>query len=241
MAEKNLKQRIRDGEIIDGVTILKDIPRGDLEDILAERHFDFLHVDCQHDAHNEERLVAFCEMAQDLSLPVRVRIKHTRDAYLVGTYLDLGPTGIMVPEVMEEATVDDALGAFYYPQQGRRSWGGLRRVGFAERTGRVEYAEWWNDTGFLTLQLESVEAVVNARLLAKPGVDTLSFGENDLLFSIEGHPEFPYRTQDDCLRHVLDQIKGSQTRVGMGSSTAEEREKYLEMGVTVFLERRDLG
>ncbi len=239
MAEKNLKLRIHDGETIQGVAVPKDIPRSELEGILAEREFDFLHVDCQHDAHNEERLVAFFKMAEEFSMPVRVRIKHTRDAYLIGTYLDLGPTGVMVPEIKDDATVDEALDAFYYPQQGKRSWGGQKRVGFAERPGRLEYAHWWNDTGFLTLQIESVEAVVNARLLAKPGVDILTFGANDLMFSIEGHPDFPYRTQDECLNHVIDQLKGSNVRVGMSAATEEARGRCLEMGVTVLLERRD--
>ena len=102
-----------------------------------------------------------------------------------------------------------------------------------------EYSNWWNETGFLTLQIESVEAVVNTRFLAKSGVDILGFGENDLMFSIEGDPEFPFRTQDECLRHVLNELQGTNVRVSMCPETEEAREKYLEMGVTIFNERRD--
>lgn len=239
MAGEKLKLRIHNGEIIESVSVPKNIPRGELEGILSERHFDFLYVDCQHDAHNEESLVEFCKMAEELSLPVQARIKHTRDAYLIGTYLDLGPSGVMIPEVKEEITVDEALDAFYYPQKGKRSWGGQNRVGFSDRQGRLEYSNWWNETGFLTLQIESVEAVVNTRFLAKSGVDILGFGENDLMFSIEGDPEFPFRTQDECLRHVLNELQGTNVRVSMCPETEEAREKYLEMGVTIFNERRD--
>ena len=124
---KRLKQRIHEGETIEVVGVATDIERGRLEEILAIREFDLIAIDSQHSAHNEERIVSFCELAREFEVPTRIRIKHTRHAYLVGTYLDLGPGGVMIPEVEEESTVDEALAAFYYPQQGRRSWGGLTR------------------------------------------------------------------------------------------------------------------
>ena len=159
--------------------------------------------------------MAFCAIAQDLSIPVRIRIKHTQHAYLIGTYLDLGPSGIMIPEVASEDIVDQGIASFYYPQRGKRSWGGPARVGLSARSDRLEYAAWWNDYGTLTLQIESVEAVIHARQLAKPGVDVLSFGLNDLMFSIEAHPQFPIRSYEDCIRHVLDQLDGTGVRIGL--------------------------
>lgn len=236
MADKTLKQRIRDGEIVTSVGVPMDIERGHLEDILGQHNPDYLAVDAQHGPLNETQLAAFCVMAQDLKLPAQVRIKHTRHAYLVGTYLDLGPSGVMVPEVEDEAVVDEAVNAFYYPQVGKRSWGGTLRVGLDERPDRLEYAPWWNTYGWLAIQIESVEAVINAGNLAKPGVDVFSFGPNDLMFSIEAHPRFPFRTLEDCVKHVLDQIQDTHVKVGMGvgADTPEDRERYMNLGVTVF-------
>ncbi len=59
------------------------------------------------------------------------------------------------------------------------------------------------------------------------------------MFSIEGHPEFPYRALDDCVRHVAAQLEGCDAKVGVAAATEEERDRYAEMGATVFLERRD--
>jgi 2-keto-3-deoxy-L-rhamnonate aldolase RhmA len=87
------------------------------------------------------------------------------------------------------------------------------------------------------MQLESIEAISNARKLAKAGVDYLAFGPNDLNFSLEGHPEYPLRTVDDCMRNVAAQLKGSGVRLGMAVTTKPgERDKYLEMGITLFQE-----
>lgn len=236
----SLKQRIRAGDTIVALRVPVEIERSSLEAALSKGTYDLLYIDGQHTAFSEAQLVAFCAIAEELELPVQFRIPHTRHTYLIGRYLDLGPTSILVPEVESEATVDEAIAYSYYPQVGQRSVGGVARRGVKARGGqvdRLEYAAWWNDIMVLAIQLESVEAILNARQLAKPGVDVIAFGPNDLQFSLEAHPHFPLNTVDACMRHVAEQCKGTQIRLGMAVTTEpEEREKYLEMGITLFQE-----
>ena len=110
-----------------------------------------------------------------------------------------------------------AVESFYFPPIGRRSWG---ECGFAYTEGkdRVKYARWWNENGILMLQLESVEAIMNARRIAVPGVDMLVFGGSDLSFSLEAHPEFGLRTFQECRQHVVDQTKGTGVRIGLSDT-----------------------
>ncbi len=85
--------------------------------------------------------------------------------------------------------------------------------------------------------MESVEAVTNIRKLAKPGVSVVTFGPNDLGFNMEGHPEYPLTSVDDCMRNVAAQLDGTGIRLAMGTGTKpEQRDKYLEMGITLFQE-----
>ena len=120
---------------------------------------------------------------------------------------------IMVPQVETQETVRDAIDAFYYPPLGKRSWGPNWGYKFDDNRERLEYARWWNETGILVLQLESVNAVTNARLLARPGVDMLAFGANDLNFSLEAYPDHPLKSVDDCIAHVREQMAGTQVKV----------------------------
>ena len=236
MPDKNLKQRIRDGEQILGVSVPISGDRGGLEEILSKDDYDFVSIDSQHSAYNEDRLAEFCDLAADVGIPVQFRIKHTRHTYLVGNHLDLGPTGIEVPQVEAEATVDEAVDYFYYPQRGVRSWGGVHRNGIDETPDRLEYADWWNGTGVLWMQIESIASVTRSRQLAKPGVDCLSFGPNDLRYSIEAHPHHPFRSVDDCVRHVAEQLEGTGVQVCHRIYDSTLRSKYRDMGVTVLLE-----
>jgi 2-keto-3-deoxy-L-rhamnonate aldolase RhmA len=237
MPETSLKQRIRKGEILIGVSTPINISKSRLEDILSKDQYAYVSVDSQHAPLNEESLVAFCGMANDMGVHVQLRIKNTRHTYLIGNYLDLGPSGVEVPEVMEEETADEALKYFYYPHVGKRSMGGTARVGLKAHPERLDYAQWWNNYGVLWFQIESVEATLNGNLLAKPGVDCLSFGPSDMSFSIEAHPNSPFQTVDDCVRHLVKQVEGKPTKICFRNYEPSQRQKYIDMGVTVLLER----
>ena len=218
--QASLKQRIHGGEMINIGTALTSASKSELTDILSEDSYDLIFTDAQHSAFSEEQLVSFCTNLAELGMPAQLRIKHTRNAYLIGNYLDLGPLAIVVPQVEGEAAVDEAIDAFYYPPIGKRSWGPRWGYGVKERSDRLEYAQWWNNNGILSLQLESVDAITNARKLAKPGVDMLVFGANDLLFSLETYPEVPFKTVEDCFEHVVKQLEGTRVKVGVGYSPA---------------------
>lgn len=232
-----LKQKIHNGETVLGLAIPMTMGREELVQLLPVGPYDFVSVDSQHAAYNEERLVAFCEMAAGLDLPVQFRIKHTLHTYLVGNYLDLGPTGVEIPQVETEQTVAEAVSNFYYPPSGIRSWGGQTRLGLSEIPDRHQYAKWWGQAGILWIQIESVAAVTKARSLAKEGVDCLSFGPADLSFSLEAHPNHPFKTVDDCVRYVVEQLSDSSVAVCFRNFDPATRQKYQDMGVTVLLER----
>tara|TARA_B100001245_G_C22783519_1_gene378242 strand:- start:530 stop:796 length:267 start_codon:yes stop_codon:yes gene_type:complete len=85
--------------------------------------------------------------------------------------------------------------------------------------------------------METLAAVTNARALAKPGIDCLTWGPADLSFDMEAHPQHPFQTVDDCLRHVLQQLEGTSVQISFRNGTPDERDKYIDMGITVFMER----
>ena len=214
----SLKQRIRNRETINVGTASLNASRSELETILSQNSYDLIFTDTQHVAFNEEHLVSLCAHLAELEVPVQLRIKHTRHAYLIGNYLDLGPLAIVVPQVESEATVDEAINAFYYPPLGKRSWGPSSGYGIQDRDDRLEYAQWWNSNGILSLQLESVDAIINARKLAKPGVDMFVFGANDLRFSLETYPAPPFKSVEECFQHVVKQMEKTQVKVGVAYS-----------------------
>jgi len=220
-SQMSLKERIRAGEKISIVRIPMSSTREQVHGFLSEKPCDMLYIDSQHGPHSEWDVSRICKAAEEKGVPVQLRIKHTRHAYLTGSYLDLGPLSIKVPEVEEEAVVDEAVNSFYFPPVGRRSWGGNVGYGIPELPDDREqyaewrrgYAEWWNRNGILCIKIESIKAVLNVRSLAKPGVDCLDFGGEDLGFDMETNPHPHLKTMEDCVAFVRKELEGSHTRI----------------------------
>ena len=235
--DANLKERIRRGDIVIGVGIPIGSTKSQFEDILGKDDYGFATCDSQHSPFSEHMLVDHCNIADEVGIPIHFRIKHTQLAFLVGNIADLGPAFIEIPLVEEQSTVREALDWFYFPPEGRRSWVGGFRWGAELGHDRPGYAKWWNENGVICLQVESLRAIENIRTLAMPGVDLFSWGPADLEFDREMHPHHPFKTDDDCIKHVMDQVNDLDVRMSYRSGDPALRNKYIDLGVTVLMER----
>ena len=237
--QRNLRARIVAGDEL--VALRGDISwsKDQLATIFGSGQYDLIWLDAQHSPYSDHLLVSFTGSAEELGIPVQLRIPHTRDAHKVGRFFDLGVAGALVPEVMEASTVQDALDFAYYGPLGRRSWGGANRLGLRNKTApiaRREYAAWWNETVLLSIQIESVQTVTNIGRLVRPGITHVTWGPNDLEFSLDLHPQYPLRTVEPCMQNVASQLEGSGIRIAMGTATTPaERQKYRDLGVTIFM------
>jgi 4-hydroxy-2-oxoheptanedioate aldolase len=187
--------------------------REQVQDTIARNPCDMLYIDAQHGPCAEWDIVRICSAAEEVGVPVQMRIRHLRETYLIGHYLDLGLLGIKVPEVEDEAVVIEAIKAFYFPPVGKRSWGGWVGYGIQERRDRVQYARWWNQNGVLGIKIESIKAVINVCSFARPGLDYLDFGPSDLQFDLETNPHPWLKTIEDCREHVKKELVGSHVRI----------------------------
>ena len=74
--EMSLKERIRSGKIVVGVSASLDTDRSTLEKILSKDTYSFITIDSQHSPYNEEKLVSFCRMSEGLGFPVPDSYTH---------------------------------------------------------------------------------------------------------------------------------------------------------------------
>ena len=211
----SLKEKMHKGEAIRTASAPVESTRGQLEQIIKKNgKVDLFSLDGQHRPLPDERdLVKFCNLAEELGAGVQLRIPHTRWAYMTGRFLDLGVLAILVPIVEEIETADEAINNFYYPPLGNRSWGGQFRFGEKPPTDRLEYAQWWNGTGMLGFQIETVRGALNVRNIVKPGVDWISWGPGDMSFDIERHSNSPFKTLAEVHAFVIEQLKSFDVRV----------------------------
>ena len=209
---KTLKERFLDGEKIVQPKISMASTREAVHQTIADADCDIIYIDCQHGPYTEWDISRISKAAEEKGVPVLLRIKHTRHAYRLGNYCDLGVLAIKVPEVETEEIVDEALNSFYFPPIGRRGWGGWVGYGITERKDRQEYAKWWNENAILGFKVESLKSVLNIRTLVKPGVTYIDFGPADLMFDIETKDHPFLKSIDDCREFIQKELEGVNVR-----------------------------
>lgn len=237
--EPNLKQRIKNGLLTIGVQVPWNATKTQIEDIWSrDDEYNYISVDSQHNPLHEPQLQSLCVSAQELSIPVHFRIKHTHYTFQIGNWLDLGPSIIEVPQTETEHTAQEAVDYFYYSPFGKRSAGGQTRVGISEQSDDDNYLPWWNDYGVLMLQVESVQAIVNIPKLHREGVDCISWGPADLAIDRSKHPHHPIAESDDAAVDYASKVcKDSGVKLMIRNYDWKLRQKYIDMGVSVLLER----
>lgn len=239
--KESFKQAIKTKDELLIMTCPIDISLGQLEVALGNDDYDAVYFDGQHNPISDDQIVTFCEKTEALGMPTQMRLPHTRFSFLAGRYCDFGLSSIMVPEVVEEKTVEEVIEYFYYGHLGRRSWGGPNRAGlsnFENPLDRLEYAKWWNNYAVLVLQIESVEAVINVRKLAdRPGIDYVAFGPNDLMFNLERHSKFPLKTTEECFLNVAEQLDPIGIKRCLAIDLPPgDRDKWRALGISIFWE-----
>jgi 2-keto-3-deoxy-L-rhamnonate aldolase RhmA len=237
---QSLKQKIKDGKIVVALRPNITITKSELEVALGKGSYDLIYIDGQHTAFSDAELNSICGIAEELGMPVQFRIPHTRNTYLIGRYLDMGLSGVLVPEVEDPKIAEEAVAFGYYAPVGKRSWGGAARYGQVQngkRLSQPEYVEFWNNHVIVSVQIESIRAVESAAALAVPGIDYLAWGPNDLGLDLKRNPGYHLKTSDECTKYVWDRVKNQGIKMGMAILTEpDERQKYIDMGMTMFQE-----
>src|SRR5690348_17893295 len=103
----------------------------------------------------------------------------------IGTALDAGAVGVIVPLVETAEEARQAVDAARYPPQGNRSGGGVRPLMDFKR-----YVPAANEHVLVAVMIETKRGVANAAAIAAtPGVDMVFIGTGDLALSLGVFPD----------------------------------------------------
>jgi 2-keto-3-deoxy-L-rhamnonate aldolase RhmA len=132
--------------------------------------------------------------AEARDLPAFVRVGEN-DRQVVLKYLDIGVSGVMIPQTNSPELVSDALAGMRYAPAGVRGLAGGRTFDFGQGAPMAELVPAINERVLSIIQFEHIAALPHLdAILATPGIDVLFVGPTDLHQSMGfggqlGHPE----------------------------------------------------
>jgi len=110
------------GEKLNYPKVPTDADRAKVHAMIKEHQPDMLYLDAHHRACTEWDVSRIVKAAQELGVPVMMRIDHADQAPMISSLLDLGLFSIKVPTVEDEETVQRIIDGFYYPPFGKQAW-----------------------------------------------------------------------------------------------------------------------
>ncbi len=152
-----------------------------LVELAARTKPDAIVIDMQHGLWERRDLEAAIGIVPS-SIPVIVRVAEN-SALSIGTALDAGAEGVIVPLIESAAEAERAVSYCKYPPHGIRSGGGVRPL--RDFVAAVEASE---DIAVI-LMVETAKGVANVSdIVNTEGVDMLFIGTGDLALSIGTFP-----------------------------------------------------
>lgn len=121
-AARKLMAKVNQGEITTGL-LATDQLWPELVEYLQMTDTDYLVIDQEHGAHNNDLVARVCAIGRMVDFPVLIRTIDT--AYsTIRQAIDRGPCGFLLPSIESAKQLDDVRDSIYMPPRGQRRPGG---------------------------------------------------------------------------------------------------------------------
>ena len=228
---KNLKQRIKNGEVVTGCWL--NLGSALTADIVGAAGFDWVLVDLEHGAGNEQILLSQLQALESSNSAVLVRVE-SEAKQRIHRVLDFGAEGIMCPHI---DTVEQAKAVVYalrYPPLGGR---GVAKVVRASGFGKnfAEYSKNANENIVGIVQIETPEAIEQANQIAAiDGIDVLFIGPGDLTMSLGIFGQFDHPLFLDGVKATVAAAQKAGKASGILLSNPDDYDRFYNMGMRVI-------
>ncbi|RMH47398.1 MAG: hypothetical protein D6686_12945 [Alphaproteobacteria bacterium] len=225
-----LRARLAAGEDLALVWLALGSPA--LAEIAARARPDGIVIDMQHGLFCRTGLEAAAGVVPP-AIPVLARVAENGFT-AIGTALDAGCEGVIVPMVETAREAADAVAAAHYPPRGRRSGGGLRPTAdfgayLAAAAERIA----------VIVMIETARGVDNAAAIAAtPGVDGVLIGSGDLAISLGAAPGSA--AYEDAVRAVRAACAAAGVAPGIFTMDAAAARRRREEGFRLVVGANDI-
>ena len=171
-----LKRDLAAGKVCLGATVTIHSPA--MAEILSRVGLDWLWFDTEHTALTLENVATMLAATNGSRISSIIRVPWN-DKTMIKKALDLGPEGLIIPEIRTRAETEAAIRAMKYPPLGERGAGLGRAQCYGMHMG--EYMGSANDEVMMVAQIEHYTAVENIDdIVGAEGLDAVFIGALDL-------------------------------------------------------------
>lgn len=224
------RQRLRNGERVLGTIVSLNCPA--VVELLSEIGFDWFFLDGEHSAYSASDIQPLLQAASD-DVACIVRVPGQEEGP-IKHILDLGATGVIVPQVNTAEEASKIVSYCRYSPEGARGVG----IGRAHAYGLKfqEYVKRANEEVTVIVQAEHIDAVKNIESIVKvDGVDAVLIGPYDLSASMGKMGQLDDAEVVSALKTISSTCMKAGMPVGIFGLTPDSVKPYIDEGYTLIV------
>ena len=226
----SFKQNITQGDLLVGT--IQTLPSPEITEIIRNAGSDWLFIPMEHSTLSIKDAQAILQAAGD-ALPCIIRIPSLGEVW-VKKSLDIGATGIMVPQIKSAKDVEQLIQFAKYPPLGNRSVGIARAQGYGAHF--QTYIENANNKTVIIPQIEHIDAVENiSEILQVPGIDAILVGPYDLSGSMRKIGQVADPAVQAAILHVKTEAERYNIPIGIFAPTEAKAKQRIDEGYKLIV------
>jgi len=223
-----LKRDLAAGKVSCGATVT--IASTAVAEILSRVGLDWLWFDTEHTALTLENVAMMLQACNGSRTSTIVRVPWN-DKTMIKRALDLGPDGLIIPEIRTAEQAEAAIRAMKYPPRGERGAGLGRAQCYGMHMG--EYFASADDEVMMIAQVEHFTAVENIdEIVSVDGVDSVFIGALDLSGSMGRLGQTDDPEVEDAVQKVLASCQRAGVSCGIVALGADAAKRRAAEGFT---------
>ncbi|MEO6930220.1 MAG: aldolase/citrate lyase family protein [Chitinophagaceae bacterium] len=225
---KNLKNRIKNGEAVNGCWL--NLGSSITAEMVGIAGFDWVLIDLEHGAGSEKDVICQLQALSGTSAAAIVRVE-AGSSERIDKVLDFGAEGVMVPRLNTPQEANEIVRALRYPPKGGR---GVAKMIRATGYGRnpIEYMQSADENIVGIVQVETVGVLNHLdEIAAIDGIDVLFIGPSDLSMSLGIFGQFDHPIFKDALKATVTAASKAGKATGILIFNADDYKTYYDMGI----------
>ena len=196
-------------------------------EIMGDVGFDYLWIDTEHTPISLDCLQNHLVAARASGVSAIVRVPEVSQVK-AKPILEMGPDGIVFPQVNSYELALEAVAACKYPPVGNRGWGPRRAMHFGVDMSAQDYIAHANDDILTILQFENINAYKDLdRILSIDGLDVILLGPCDLAASMGHIGDWHHPDVERIVDDLFIRTHKAGKKIGVSYGLCDKKELYL--------------
>jgi len=228
-----LKEKLANGETVLGMWSI--VPSPTLSEILGLAGMDFLILDMEHGPFELSGLASCVRACEGTGCSPLVRVPGLNQ-FAIQSVMDLGIHGVIVPQVLDAESAEEALRCMKYPPDGIRGYNPFTRAAFYANSTNNKMGKLDNAFALRSIIVENKTACNSIDVILDiEDLDMVYVGVYDLSVAMGYEGNTQHSSVIPLLEEMVLKIRASGKAAGMMVRSQQEMEYALSLGANFLV------